>query len=472
MDRVEAAHALHAFEVSEGLLKTKIDGRVPWQLVRALVFYRMADLPLSRPVGRGSKLIFYNALLSSLSLLRASLSAKRFGCVFVRMSSDYYDQAGVSKNYILDSLIQSCPEHFIVEKINAWSKMVRQRKYAIPYHLSFDFFELASYPFLLFYRNKKINDFTSHLSVRLQAELDVEIDPRLLSRVICGVYIKARVLSIFFRAVAPSLVIIANTGEYALLLACKMIGLRCLEIQHGIINMYHPDIIPAVEGVSPTDLLLPDDMALFGDYWIDQLNESILIKESMHAVGRELIDYCRERPRLIYEDYWNYSVLVTSQGLDTECLVDWIRRFVLHIPGAYRVLVNIKLHPIYDICVEKFSDLKEFENIRLIPASAEPSTLDVLASSDFHVSISSACHYDSLGLGKPTFILPLKGSEWILNLVDNRTVFSPSSPADLWRMMLSYRSGVINSDFYYRPGAVENLRTLVETLSSSLGSRG
>lgn len=453
---------LERFERQHKLFEFKFDGWTPWQVIRSVVFYRLVDLPLSRPKGKRLKRMIYHSLLSVAAFIKAVVFRRKFKHLFVRMSSDYDMHGDMAKNYTLDSLIETCPGAYVIENINTWSDTVRLRKYSIAYHMCFDFFELASYLCLLFYRNKRIAEYSSQLSALLLCELNLEVDHRVICRVLSKVHVQAGLLRILLSAIKPSLALVPNTGEYALILACKKANIPYIEIQHGIINPCHPDVIPAQAGVEYRDLLLPDHMALFGDYWKEQLKNSIFPLARMHSVGRELIDRYRQQPRLEFGEQWDYIVLVTSQGLDTENFVDWLKCFVLNIPERYRVLVNIKLHPVYDNDVGKYDVLKGFDNVRLMSASEKPVTLELLASSDFHVSIASACHYDALGLGVPSFIIPLRGHEWLLHLVDNKLVFLPDSPEKLWEMMLSYRPKAIDPNYYYRPGAVGNLHALME----------
>jgi hypothetical protein len=102
----------------------------------------------------------------------------------------------------------------------------------------------------------------------------------------------------------------------------------------------------------------------------------------------------------------------------------------------------------------------------VISGSEEPSTFELLLSADVHVSISSSCHYDALGLGVPTVILPLANSEWILPLhrKSGHAHLAPTPQALLDTVLQLKKSSVPETvgAYYFRPGAVENMKAALE----------
>jgi hypothetical protein len=93
-------------------------------------------------------------------------------------------------------------------------------------------------------------------------------------------------------------------------------------------------------------------------------------------------------------------------------------------------------------------------------ANESPSTFELLRDADLHLSISSTCHYDALGLGVPTVILPFRTHEVVGNLVEAGHAERADSPADLLRIVLGGRGRRVPPEvggYYYEPGSLENM---------------
>ena len=98
--------------------------------------------------------------------------------------------------------------------------------------------------------------------------------------------------------------------------------------------------------------------------------------------------------------------------------------------------------------------------MRILASEERPSTLELLSAADAHVSISSACHYESLGIGVPTIVLPLPGHEQVLPLVDAGHAALAATPAELVRLLGESRDLRVPEEVsgrYYRPGALERI---------------
>jgi hypothetical protein len=104
--------------------------------------------------------------------------------------------------------------------------------------------------------------------------------------------------------------------------------------------------------------------------------------------------------------------------------------------------------------------------VRVISGSEAPSTFELLSSADLHLSISSACHYDALGLGVPTVIIPLANCDWVLSLHRAGHAFLAKTPKELLEIVSRLgRGGGVPDElgaYYFRPNALENMKRALE----------
>lgn len=455
------------FESKHRLYDEIIDGWSPWRAIRKLAFYNLADLPLNKMGDERRVNRLVRALSSMISLIYLLVANKKYDYLFLRMSSAYIKVEGVETNTVLDSIIGRCKNHFIIEVVNVASSRISKRKYKYRPNVYRDVITMMGNPSINVSKNReiyKIYNYAHHISYLLSEELGVVISEKHVRNILLRIYSESRIFEKLLRFIKPKIVIAPTAGEYPLIIACKRVGVPYLEIQHGIINKHEPEIIPHQKNSNYKSFMLPDYMALFGDYWKRELEEYALPAERLRAVGKESIDEHRRLERQKSNGPSQYSILVTSQGLDTSNLIDWIQRLVDSVPPDYKVSINIKLHPVFDTHPKRYDQLRKYSNVSVINSDEKPTTYELLASSDFHISIASACHYDSVGLNVPTIILPLNGHEWMVSLVDNKNIYLPSRPEEIWSIIANHQNRPINQHDYFKPNAVSNIKKFIDDI--------
>ena len=78
----------------------------------------------------------------------------------------------------------------------------------------------------------------------------------------------------------------------------------------------------------------------------------------------------------------------------------------------------VRLHPGYDGDGANYRAIANYDSrVVVMAGDAMPPTHEVIALSDLHLSISSTCHYDALGMGTPTAVLGLPGHASMAELV-------------------------------------------------------
>jgi hypothetical protein len=186
-------------------------------------------------------------------------------------------------------------------------------------------------------------------------------------------------------------------------------------------------------------------------------------KGRIHSVGTEMIDMYREyRARHFYSNSLCPVLTLTTQGLDTENLINFVREFLQIYKG--KCMLNIKLHPAFDNSMKLYVDaLGNDSRCRIISGKSEPNTYELLSCSDLHLSIASACHYDALGLGIPTVVLGLMGHQLIDDLVAKGDALIVMTPHELSSIVQSHKwQSVSNetSENYYKRNFIANVQTV------------
>jgi hypothetical protein len=156
-------------------------------------------------------------------------------------------------------------------------------------------------------------------------------------------------------------------------------------------------------------------------------------------------------------------LVVTTQGIDRDALIGFLSRFLSLYPES--CLLTIKLHPAYDISLEHYLIMLGSDSrVRIVGGRDDPNTYELIAESDLHLSIASACHYDALGIGTPTLVIGLAGYPLVQSLLDSGdALFAGDSGAlaDIVAKRAWVPVATAVSDKYYRHGFVKNMSALI-----------
>lgn len=216
---------------------------------------------------------------------------------------------------------------------------------------------------------------------------------------------------------------VADSGQFALMRAADQLHIPFTEIQHGVCTNIHPNVLPDDVAHNARDgLLLPSRFAVYGEHSKSALSGTLLAREGrIQAVGASYIDAARA----IREREWRPDapivLTVTAQGVATEQLGSFIGDFL----GCCtkELVVNIKLHPAYNGDETYYrSKFSSDRRVKIMNGQSDVGTHRLIALSHMHLSISSTCHYDALGIGTPTCILALETHESVLDIQSNEGV--------------------------------------------------
>lgn len=257
-------------------------------------------------------------------------------------------------------------------------------------------------------------------------------------------------------------VFVADTGERALLKAARENGCQFVELQHGIFTPNHPDALPCDPDLNADDhgLLLPDIVATYGRYWADTHRQKLLgVCDRIRPMGASFIDRLRARRCRIECEDGAVHLLVTTQGIATDALISLLKEFLNSCQTPLRL--DIKLHPTYDPRPDHYTAALGCDSrVNVIPGSAEPDTHSLLTDCNLHLSISSACHYDAIGLQVPTAVLALPNHELVLDLVRAGQAILVQTGSQLAQIVAdkSWKPVPLEvAQSYYSPGFANNL---------------
>jgi hypothetical protein len=158
------------------------------------------------------------------------------------------------------------------------------------------------------------------------------------------------------------------------------------------------------------------------------------------------------------------SVLFTTQGLDVAGVTAFLAEFLARATPRVPVRLTVKLHPLYDTDPAVYLNaLSAFrDRVDVVAGNEGASTFELLRRSHLHLSISSACHYDAIGLGVPTVILPFQSHEIALPLQAAGHAHLARTPQDLAELVAARPSLSVSaevSEYYFKAGALANILT-------------
>jgi hypothetical protein len=466
MSDAEVAQLLHQVEAKLDLFEPSIDGASAWQLFRFPVATELARAALRAPsAGRswGRSEVIRRGLADwarYVRLPRARVLAKTFVSGLAEIQED-----GRYRDVFFDDVLDVVGSHVKIEVQNARGRAERSRAAHLPPIAATVGIDFGARVLSRLRSSREVSDLAGFLSDVISAELGIDgfdrdgVERRLLSfRWARRLY--GRVLD----RVRPRFVLVADTNEFELFAAAKERGIRCVELQHGIFSLNHPDALGAAAAAHRERVIVPDALLLFGRYWEDELRSGGFYRDELRVTGSPRIDRFRARRNNDRRpDERACRVLVTSQGVATEELARFLAETMsLARTSGFDCRLDLKLHPIYDSASKEAYEatLGGRSDVRILASQEPPSTLELLSAADVHVSISSACHYESLGIGVPTIVLSLPGHEDVRPLVDAGHASLAATPVELLRLLRDVRDLSVPEDVsarYYRPGALERI---------------
>lgn len=461
---------IRQIEARHDLLQYQLDGWCVWPMLRFPVAMALLDLPFnkSRELFTLRELLFIAARdLPGLIFPRKSRYA------LITFSSALMEEEGQRyKDVFFDDLLRELGSFYKIENVNNKSFLARSRAALIKRDVTSTAVDLlASLVLPRFRKPTGLASVAEKLSASLREEPGLDaFTPQDIAARLEGFYWRKKLYAwLLGRTRAKYLFTADGYSDHAIIAAGKERGLKVCEFQHGGFIKGGPEYgwSAAYAASYRAKMPIPDRMFLYGEYWKELLNDEFW-EGRLCAVGNLRIDQYRKRKVEFQSSRRDnvFRMILTAQGVDTPKLVAFVSDFLQLAGDELEIELYIKLHPVYEtdkeIYERAFPDRRQ---VKVISGSEAPSTFELLSSADLHLSISSACHYDALGLGVPTVIIPLANCDWVLSLHRAGHAFLARTPQALLEIVSQLgREGVPDElgAYYFRPNALENMKRALE----------
>ena len=455
MTAADALARVSGMERRLDLLQYRVDGWCVWPLFR---FAAARALTAGLPSGGGrglSRAAAVGALVAhdGIALLRprrSRLFVKTYSAGLLEREGDRY------RDIWFDDIVERFGSTFKVEE--ATPGFLDQRRQALyPRDIGFESIELPARTLARTGRPRGLAAAASGISSAMVGELGLAMfATRFVEGTLRYFHWSRRIWSALLRRVRPAWVLVADPGEYALVAAARENRIPVAELQHGIMDASHPCYAWDDYALPHRDRLpVPDRLLLYGEHWRQELGQAAIWNGALRVVGSTRHDRHRAARRN-QPGEGPARILVTSQGIEPQRMVEFVRELAR---SDERIHVTVKLHPVYDQGTIEWAELSGRRGITVLRASDPPSTFALVAASSLHLSISSAVHYDSLGLGVPTGILPFATSDVVAPLARAGHARVVASPAEAVELALRRETvPVAVSDHYFAANALDRIR--------------
>jgi hypothetical protein len=455
----EAFRRICEVEQSWDLLRHTVDGWAAWPLMRFEVSQLLTAV--SFPHRRGMSRVQRAGLAFAdfprlLRVRRARHLVKTFNSGLIEKSGDRYEDIW------FDEVILASGSTFKLETINSPRFARLSRRALVRRDLSTCALEISAAMLLRRRVSPEMRVVAHELGRALREGLGVQsVDDPWVSARLRYFSAMRRVYGALLRRVRPAFVLVADSGEHALVAAAKEHGSVVLELQHGINDRSHAGYSWTAYALPYRRLMpVPDRLLLHGEHWRRELDQDSFWGDSARVVGSPRIDRYRRVAVTRSDDVC--TVLFTTQGLDVKQVTEWLRAFLEDLRKRVPLRLVIKLHPIFDVDKSVYLDaLSSFrDQVEVLAGDEGASTFELLRRSNLHMSIASASHYDAIGLGVPTVILPLLTHEIVLPMYRAGHAKLARTPEDLGDLVLAWRDLRVPenvSEYYFKSGARLNI---------------
>jgi hypothetical protein len=462
----EARQKLIEIERKYDLFKYTVGGFSAWRILRFEVMSNVQNLPFFSKTKETSRI---RRLIERLSLVRQELPrllfpkqakyiVKTFTSALRETEMDMY------KDVYFDDLIRVLDSWYKIEALNNPEYNYRRSKMLFPAEITTAAIDLFASVMSYLGGPRSITTFTAVLLQIIRAEPELQsLSPGMIRNKLRWFYWSKRIYSILLRKIKPRYVLTADTGEFPIWAAAQELGITTIEFQHGIFSRDHPDSLPDFALIYKNSLIVPDKLLVYGQYWVDELKGNRFYDRELIPVGNLNIEHYRElklKRMMSNGESSRCTILFTTQGLDRERLIEFVVQFALIAKASMTCQIFIKLHPAENDRKIYEHSLSAFPNVQILFTHEEPTTYDLLTRSHYHCSIASATHYDALGVGVQTIVLPLAGHEVVAGLVSSGHAVLAKNPRDLADIVSNFQNAVVppeTSDYYFSTDALKNM---------------
>jgi hypothetical protein len=458
---------IHQMEAEHDLLRYTIDGWCAWPLIRFGVARVLQNLPLVE-IERFPRSEWLATGVKDISKLVAVRKARYVVKTYSSARSE--QEGGLYKDVYFDQLLLDVGDYFKIESINNKVFIPKARTALVKTDITTTAFRIIAGLLARIGGPRYISGLASNLSAYLQAELGLQaFTPRMIALLLRNFYWSKKLYSWFLRRIAPEYLLVADPGEYNIIAAAKEQGIKVIEFQHGFIDRHHSAYSWSAYALDYKELMpIPDRIFLYGEYWKQELSANGFWDDTLCVVGSLRMDQYRKLKAATHKGEV-CALVLTTQGLDVEKTIAFMADFLEAATGHLNVRLYIKLHPVYEMSKAPYlTAFREDQRVQVLRGDEAPSTFELLTQADVHLSISSTCHYEALGLGVPTVILPFATHDVVLPLYAAGHASLAHTSQDLLNIILQWQDRKIPADiseWYFKVGALESIKRELRILS-------
>lgn len=451
---------IHQLEVEHDLLQYKIDNWCVWPLLRFGAVLALQNLPLTKGNRIGFKHLLPIAIkdMVSLALLRSS----RYLAIG-HTSNRSEQENGLFKDIFFDELLLTIGDYYKLEHLDNILFAPANQKALIKSDTTSTALRIFARLLAKSGSPSYISPIVTQLSTCFKTELGIDTFTfERIRQFLVNFYWAKKLYGLLLRQVRPKfLLLVTAYSDHALVAAAKELGIKVIEFQHGFINRYHPGYSWSTYALPyKTTMPIPDRLFLYGKYWQQELEINGFWQKELYSTGSLRMEKYRQFKATI-QPTDPYNIVLTTQGLDTEKLITFIADFLRLADIGSSFCLNIKLHPTERSKEPYEALLGTDKRVRILLGNESPSTFELLSKAHLHLSISSTCHYEALGLGVPTILLPFATHEDILSICTTGYAFLVETPQDLVDLILKINHSQVPAEvgaYYFETNVLANMR--------------
>jgi hypothetical protein len=464
MDLIEANQQIQRMEANHDLFAFQVDGYSGWCLLRFRLAILASKLVVeSNPVvlnKRRSFQITFRDLFSLLGYHSPNLIA------FTASTNRAEIENGLYKDIYFDDLLKNIRHPYKVEHINNPLYLPRSMHALIPSNITTTGINLVT---SLLMRKRRSNTYLTAaepIHATIEQYFPGVLSAAMIVRIFEHFHWNRRVYTALLSYLKPEMIVMQTAyTRHALVAAAQERDIKVIEFQHGIIDRHHPGY-SWLQSAQPykAQIPLPDRIYLYGEHWKNELTYNHFWDRELRIVGSARLDQYRKKRRDDIESK-SLKILVTTQGIDVDPVNSFLLKFLEIAENHKKIQLWIKLHPRESKKTTYEEAFKGHTNVQIIMGQEDPSTFELLCKADFHASIHSTCHYEALGLGTPTIILPFSGHERVLHLVTGGYGILVSTPEEMAQLVCRVSVQRVPeriSEYFFKPDALENTITALK----------
>jgi hypothetical protein len=455
------ARRVREIEVKHDLLRYEVGGWCAWVVLRFAVSLALSKEAIASAEAMGVRERLVNAgrdLAGLLTVRRARYVVNTY------VSGLLEQEDGSYKDIWVDDFLHSLPRSSFVkiDTLNRPTFRERRRAAWVKSDLTTTVFELAAGALSRLGGPRHVRLAARQISERVEAELEPGVlgARRALLRLRRFHWLKVLYRWLLAR-IRPAYLIIEDPSEHALIAAAKECGVTVVELQHGFVDgRYHMSYAwtPDARRYRPR-MPIADRLLLYGEHWRRELEGGGFWSGALRVVGSVRMDQYRRRRAGRAAD--GRTIVWTTQGLDVEATVAFMQGLLAELEAERDVRLWVKLHPAAETDKRPYAGLATDPRVRVWLGTEEPSTYALLSRAALHVSISSTCHYEALGLGVPTVIVPFTSHELALPLYAAGHASLARTPRELADVLRGLGAHAVPPEvgaYYFSEGALEAMR--------------